>query len=212
MYIADISQKIIKGESVNDILDSAVKYNIGSVNWKEEYPYAPKVSFSLAHDREALYIKYYVDEECTLARVLNDGGEVWTDSCVEFFICFDNTGYYNFEFNCIGTALLSFRKEKPSPTDASKQILDGIERFSSIPKKTFEENDAPVNKWELMVKIPKESFFKHNIKSLNGIKAKANFYKCGDNLSKVHFLSWNPIDMPTPNFHVPQFFAEIDFE
>ncbi|WP_449033796.1 carbohydrate-binding family 9-like protein, partial [Prevotella sp.] len=26
-----------------------------------------------------------------------------------------------------------------------------------------------------------------------------------------HFLSWNPIDLPAPDFHRPDFFGEIRF-
>ena len=39
-----------------------------------------------------------------------------------------------------------------------------------------------------------------------------NVYKCGDNLSQPHFLSWQPIHTDKPNFHVPQFFGEVEFE
>ena len=42
--------------------------------------------------------------------------------------------------------------------------------------------------------------------------AKGNFYKCGDMLSKPHFLSWNPIDTPSPDFHVPASFGLLTFE
>ena len=41
---------------------------------------------------------------------------------------------------------------------------------------------------------------------------KANFYKCGDRLKQQHYLSWNPIDLPRPNFHCPEFFGELTFE
>jgi hypothetical protein len=40
----------------------------------------------------------------------------------------------------------------------------------------------------------------------------ANFYKCGDETPEPHFLSWNPIDLPKPNFHVPQFFGQLELE
>ncbi len=52
----------------------------------------------------------------------------------------------------------------------------------------------------------------HKFHSWDGIKAKANVYKCGDNLSKPHFLSWNPIHHPTPNFHLPEFFGTLELE
>ncbi|MDD2936708.1 MAG: carbohydrate-binding family 9-like protein, partial [Proteiniphilum sp.] len=27
-----------------------------------------------------------------------------------------------------------------------------------------------------------------------------------------HFISWSPIDLPKPNFHVPQFFGLLELE
>ena len=38
---------------------------------------------------------------------------------------------------------------------------------------------------------------------------RANFYKCGDNCDKTHFLSWSPIALEKPNFHCPDFFGEL---
>ena len=36
--------------------------------------------------------------------------------------------------------------------------------------------------------------------------------KCGDDTAVPHFLSWNPIGAPRPNFHTPEYFGEIHFE
>ena len=47
---------------------------------------------------------------------------------------------------------------------------------------------------------------------LYGARMKANFYKCGDKLQTPHFLSWNRIDLPSPNFHRPDFFGTLEFE
>ena len=38
------------------------------------------------------------------------------------------------------------------------------------------------------------------------------FYKCGDKLQTPHFLSWNPIDLPKPDFHCPAFFGLLQFD
>ncbi len=34
-----------------------------------------------------------------------------------------------------------------------------------------------------------------------GTVIRANCYKCGDLTEKEHYLSWNPVDHPTPDFH-----------
>ena len=41
---------------------------------------------------------------------------------------------------------------------------------------------------------------------------KGNFYKCADETSHPHWLTWNKVDYPTPNFHLPQFFGTLIFE
>ncbi len=188
---------------------------INNNNWAAEFPYAPKVEFKAQHNGDSLSIEFQVKEQYTKALVKEDNGEVWTDSCVEFFLALDDSGYYNFEFTCIGKALLGFRKEKPNATHANQMTMQSIKRNSSLGTECFDEQIATTptgNQWTLMVTIPATALFKHNIENFKGLKATANFYKCGDNLTKPHFLSWNPIDMPTPNFHVPQFFGDIVFE
>ena len=34
-----------------------------------------------------------------------------------------------------------------------------------------------------------------------GVEIRANCYKCGDLTPKPHYLSWNPVVNPTPDFH-----------
>ena len=86
-------------------------------------PYAPTASFRMFHNGEYLFVRYDVAEDCTAARVAEDNGEVWTDSCVEFFISTDDKGYYNFETNCIGKLLLGFRCKDKEPAMAPKSVL-----------------------------------------------------------------------------------------
>ena len=80
------------------------------VNWPVDFPYAPEVKVKLWHDGDNFHIEYEVDEEQVAALAESDNGEVWKDSCAEFFISFDDKGYYNLESNCIGKILLSHRK------------------------------------------------------------------------------------------------------
>ncbi|WP_350005689.1 carbohydrate-binding family 9-like protein, partial [Phocaeicola dorei] len=47
---------------------------------------------------------------------------------------------------------------------------------------------------------------------LDGMVVRANFYKCGDELQKPHFLSWSPIKIEKPDFHRPDFFGLLEFE
>jgi hypothetical protein len=48
--------------------------------------------------------------------------------------------------------------------------------------------------------------------SLDGVAAAANFYKVGSGLSVPHYLTWNPVGTPAPDYHRPEFFGEVLFE
>lgn len=184
---------------------------IGCVNWPASFPEKPQVGFHMAYNGDQeLFIHFTVLEKTTLAVITEDNGEVWTDSCVEFFLALDETGYYNFEFTCIGKALLGFRKERPNAIHATPEIMASIKRHASLGSSNFKEKE--LNKdWELTVAIPVTALFRHEIKTWKGLTVRTNLYKCGDHLSTPHYLSWQPIHTPEPNFHVPEYFTEVKF-
>lgn len=193
-----------------EILKQTTVYPISCNNWKEKFPYAPEVSLQLACHQQELFLHFKVREECTMARIREDNGEVWTDSCVEFFLAPDDSGYYNFEFTCIGKALLGFRKERPSAVHAPADIMSAIKRYPTLGTENFEEKKLS-GSWELTVAIPAIALFRHQFKTWEGMRAQVNAYKCGDHLSRPHYLSWFPIDTPAPDFHVARCFCEVQF-
>lgn len=197
-------------ENAAKILSEYELHPIGCVNWPEAFPERPLAGFRMAHNGTELFIRFTVNEEITLAQIKEDNGEVWTDSCVEFFLALDDSGYYNFEFTCIGKALLGFRKERLKATHATPEIMQTIKRYATLGKNNFEEKSLG-KAWDLTVAIPASALFKHEVKQWKGLKAHVNLYKCGDNLTKPHYLSWAPIDTAEPNFHVPRCFTEVTF-
>lgn len=181
---------------------------VSIVNW-EDYPYKPNVSFGIAHDGKNIYINWKVDEAEIKALCGKDGGDVWKDSCVEFFVTFDNSSYYNIETNCIGKVLAATGSARHSRASVPAHLIANTKRCSSLGDKPLERGSG---KWELSLIIPADLFYLDSITSLSGIKAEGNFYKCGDDLGQIHFLSWNAIDSETPDFHLPPFFGELYFE
>ncbi|MFV0417186.1 MAG: carbohydrate-binding family 9-like protein [Dysgonomonas sp.] len=185
---------------------------IANVNWPDEFPSKPKVTFKMAHNGTHLFLQYFVEENEVLAKTEIDNGPVWTDSCVEFFISFDNSSYYyNAEFSCIGKALLAYRPGRENAIHADAGIMNSIKRYSSLGAETFGSRKGDFE-WNLLVVIPVSAYWKSDIKTFSGVTARANFYKCGDNLATPHYLSWNPILTEKPDFHIPQFFGELKFE
>lgn len=186
-------------------------HTIASLNWNE-YPYRPEVSFRIAHDGTSIFINYHVKEKSIRARYSKDNSMVWTDSCVEFFLLpAGKNEYYNIESNCIGTLFFGIGENGNYREPALPEFLNQIQRWSSLGNQPFEERIGDVE-WELSLIIPTSSFFKGDIKNLSGQAMKGNFFKCGDDLVSPHFLSWNPINTKSPNFHLPEFFGTLLFE
>lgn len=186
---------------------------IACCNWPDGYPYAPEVRFRMFHTGELLLLRFDVAENYTAARVTEDNGEVWTDSCVEFFLAVgDETGYYNFETTCIGRMLLGFRHTHADAVHAAPEIMASVTRLTTLPfGETFEEREGD-NRWSLTLAIPPQALFRHEIADWSGVEGRVNLYKCGDKLSHPHFLSWRPIQTENPDFHRPEYFERVIFE
>lgn len=183
-------------------------HTINQVSWLE-YPYLPDVNFKIAYITQSILLEYKVQEKHLKAIYLKTNQPVYKDSCVEFFISFDKIHYYNFEFNSLGTALVGYGTENR----ALRQRLpvELIEKIKTKSIVTTSKEMGEDNTWVLQLEIPFGLFYQESFGSLKGLSATANFYKCGDDLPEPHFVSWSKIEAPEPNFHLPQYFGEIEF-
>lgn len=210
LIVKKFNQPVIELSHLKDIFqkENIPLQSLDQINWPKEFPYLPQVNFAIAHNNDAIFIHFEVNEMHTLAKRTVDGEDVWKDSCAEFFIQFpSDTGYYNLETNCIGTCLMAYGEGRANRTPISTKE---IQRVSSLKKETFQ---SPAEcSWQLNLKIPIDVFIKTSISSLSGITARANVYKCGDEMQNVHFVSWNKIETEHPDFHQPKYFGAIEFE
>lgn len=175
--------------------------------WSND-PFKPDVSFSIAYNASQLFLQYAVTEAHLQAAHGKTNEPVYQDSCVEFFISFDEgASYYNFEFNCIGTILAGYGPSRTERSWLPENLLQTI-RCQSIIQRGDREKKV---QWELTIALPVQVFCFHSFSSLRGINARANFYKCGDNLPVPHFLAWSNIESSKPDFHAPQFFGTLLF-
>jgi hypothetical protein len=213
---------IVKKISVNNVAAESIPemfymsgldfHDVNCVDWPDMYSYNPKMSFAIAYTDNAILVHYRVEENCIRAIASHDNGNVWEDSCCEFFVQPVSDGtYYNIECNCAGTLLIGFGKDRNNRQLASQAVLDGIKRWSSLGRDHFDIKNGKYT-WEMALVIPFTTFFVHEIKKIDGKTVRANFYKCGDKTSVPHFLSWNPIDTQSPDFHRPDFFGEMTFD
>lgn len=206
-YLATLD--VLDLSSVGFLMESkAQREYINVINW-EEYPYQPIVAFDVARSDFYLYIRYFVKGNSLKALYEVDGSPVYTDSCVEFFMQqVGEKSYYNFEFNCIGTCDASHRESRDIKKSLSPEEYASIRRYSTLEHVGFPEK-LGIHSWELIVAIPFRvmGLDPENLPE----KIMGNFYKCADDTQFPHFVSWNPIDLPSPNFHCPEFFGEIYF-
>ena len=208
-----ITPEKISFSSISNALESkTAPVFIDQINWKE-YDYKPEVSFRMGYAEQILYLKFYVSEKHILAKHSSPNSPTHRDSCIEFFIDPDQSGaYYNFEFNCIGTTHLAYGPRRGERTFIPAELIENeIKTWSTLGKASFEEKSG-MFEWEMVVVIP-SSIFTYN-KDLNFSKlvSNANFYKCGDDTTKRHYLSWNPVKTPNPDFHRPEYFGILNFQ
>jgi len=188
------------------LMDKIKRNELAHAPWKE-YAYVPIVEFAIAYADDAVFLKYYVNEKSIRAINNEINSAVWEDSCVEFFISFDEgASYYNFEFNCIGAILVGYGTGKQNRKLLPATLISKVKYQSMI------DNHAEngIN-WEITVSIPKNLFCFNEINNFKGLNCKANFYKCGDNLPTPHFIAWANIKSEVPNFHLPDFFGALNY-
>ncbi len=212
LEIARIGQCPSTADEVEDVLvsNSIKPVVLGCSNWSDDYPCKPEVEFRVAHTGDSILISWRCREDYVRA-VEDDNGHVWEDSCVEFFISFDENTYYNIECNARGAMLCGFGNGKSDRLPASGPLLSEVRRKSSFGQDKFESKKVGES-WTVSMIIPLALFFAGAPDDLSGVCSTGNFYKCGDMLPEPHFLSWRPVKTAVPDFHRIEFFGKLKFE
>ena len=184
----------------------ALRQSIDIVNW-EKFPYKPVVAFDIARGDKDLYLHYFVRGLSLRAMADEDGTFVHPDSCVEFFMRREeNMNYTNFEFNCIGTCLAARGEGRHGRIPFTPDEYKKIRRYTTVQREAFAEKTG-IHQWELTVVIPfvLMGFTASNLPK----KIRGNFYKCADETAHPHYVTWNPILLPSPDYHCPEHFGEL---
>ncbi len=185
---------------------------IDRINW-EAFPYQPQVKFRIAHSNNQIWLKFYVREAYVLALRTETNSATHKDSCVEFFLDpLQDGNYYNFEFNAIGVTHLAYGPSRQERKFIDADVIEEqIKINSSLGNEPFIERKG-INSWEMTIIIPAKTLTGNVDLILKGLKSKANFYKCGDETSTPHYVTWNPVGTERPDFHQPVFFGNLVFE
>jgi hypothetical protein len=180
----------------------------------EHFPYTQA---KVAYDNTAIYVIFRVEDRYVKAVAGKNQGPVYLDSCVEFFFTPGTNvkeGYFNLEMNCGGFMLFHHQtKPRTSQTLISEDHIAQVKVAHTLPEIVDPEIDKDTT-WIVEYSIPFSLLSDYHSfpKPEAGSVWRANFYKCGDQTSHPHWLTWAPIDFPTPNFHLPEYFGSLEFQ
>ncbi|WP_297064634.1 carbohydrate-binding family 9-like protein [uncultured Duncaniella sp.] len=208
-FIADLD--FLNTDAIfNRLESSGVRHSIGELNWKDQYPYHPLTTFTIAHSAKYIYVNFFV--RCNYLRAVNyeNNSPVYEDSCVMFYVQpLDSQEYSRFEFNCIGTVNAVRQTGEDSSVRFTDEEIASISLLPSCGRRPFREIEGLFT-WDILVAIP----LKLVGAEYNGgpLKLKGNFFKCASGTSQPHFLSWSPVKSKEPDFLRPESFSEIILE
>ncbi len=188
-----------------------LRYHMG-----EKPAHFPNVMAKIAYDPHGIYVIFQVEDRYVKAVRTRHQEGVFKDSCVEFFFSpagDSKEGYFNLEMNCGGTMLFHHQTEpRKNSVHIADDDLANIKVVTTLPKTVFPEI-AKETTWTAAYHIPFEVLqtYQDLTPPTPGTVWRANFYKCADETSHPHWLTWSKIDFPRPNFHLPEFFGTLEF-
>ena len=168
--------------------------------WGGEY--RPEARAYIAWDATGLHALLCAREETVSANVKDFNGDVWQDSCLEFFFrpFADDPRYVNIEVNAAGAALIGIGEGRHGRTQLPA-CPAGMDIRASKHAGGW---------WAVAYRLPFAV-----VEALFGREwtpgaFRGNFYCCDETIHP-HFGSWSPVDAPAPDFHRPECFGELIF-
>lgn len=181
--------------------------------------YKPLTLAAVSYDEHGInvYMRCYESNIRYEGRNRND--LVCCDSCMEFFFSpvEGKMSYLNFEINPIGVLYTGFSAtglradSGPVSPELSKEYF-GVNAMNLQEADEYNQSATEDSFWDVSYSVPYEYIRKYlpefSIENCHSMGA--NFYKCGDMTEHVHYLSWNDIDTPKPDYHRPEFFGILE--
>ena len=184
----------------------------------ESSVHCPKTLGKLLYNHERIFVIFQVDDQYVRCSYRGFQDDVWKDSCVEFFVePSGDKGYFNFEFNCGGALAASYVTDPFRVDGRLREFVAltaeddrSILRCASLPAIVDPEITEKLV-WQLEFSIPFAVMEKYSgeMGPMKGQTWRANFFKCGNETSHPHWVSWTPLT--ARNFHDPASFGNIEF-
>lgn len=192
---------------------------IGVTHFMGEKPaHMPRTQAKLAYDERFIYAIFQVEDRYVRAVAAGHQDSVCRDSCVEFFFTPGSdpkAGYFNLEMNCGGTMLFNFQMIPwKDVVVVDESDIKRIEVAHTLPRIVDPEIAEPTT-WTVEYRVPTNLLARYcpsATKPAPGVVWRANLYKCADETSHPHWLTWAVVQNPVPNFHLPQYFGTLVFE
>ena len=181
----------------------------------------PAARLRLLYDDTALFGRFDVTEPLLLARHTLHQSLVCQDSCVELFLQpAPHSGYFNFEFNALGTmqvfyivdpACLTHIAQHPAPNTVLSTTQLSLIRTATTLQAPIPKPTSTRTKWSVSFSID-WNLIRHFVPAFTPSgTCRANFYKCGDLTPLPHWASWSDIGEHL-SFHQPHTFGVLEFQ
>ncbi len=158
--------------------------------------------------RQGFAVRLWSEERDPRATQTEPNSRVCEDSCLEFFANFapsvPGSGYLNFEGNALGTMLCCYGPESRPGENRTPVIRLGCRH----PRPRAFRGDGFWG-WELLIPFPFLRAVYGDAGYGPGSRIRGGFFKCGDLTEHPHYGSYRKIEWPGPNFHRPEFFADM---
>lgn len=101
-------------------------------------------------------------------------------------------------------------KGRDNRTISKEDNLQRIDRWASLGRKSIGLIEQETH-WELALVVPVAAFWRHNYGALFGKAFLVNVYNCVGSGDDRQYVTWKPIDTPSPDFHRPEYFRRVYF-
>ena len=171
--------------------------------WKRDY--APECAGRVGWNQHGLHVLLYGNEPVIRCEETQIGGDVYLDSCLEFFVAPDANRmlYVNCESNPLAIMHIGIGSDRHNRF-VYACIPDGFHPTHSAHRGAW---------WAVSYTIPADFIQKHfDVVLKAGMRMRGNFYSTGDQARNRHNGMFQPYDLQAPDYHRPDLFADFYLE
>ena len=171
----------------------------------QDSDYMPKCAARVGWNENGIHVLMYAEEPVIRAKETTVGGDIYLDSCLEFFLSphANELKYVNCEINPIAVMHIGIGDSR-----FGRNVL------SEIPVGFNPVSSKHTGRWWAVSYTIPANFLKEYFafEPQSGVHIRGNFYKCGDRERHAHHVMLHPYDIEKPDYHRPDLFADMTLE